>query len=136
MAEYAIIPSSEGLKVQIYDAPASGWRSLFVERDGEIGNYIDRGHAEAGIEIYSRADKTIILEAELAVYQEAVRTGKSLGECGLQSIVHFGDQDHHPYATFILPEDFIRKSNLKIIGYKIEDAIYSAGWEETIFGAS
>jgi hypothetical protein len=134
MVEYTILPSSGGLKIQIYDAPASGWRSLFVEKDGEIGNYTGRDHAEAGVEIYSRADKTIILEAELAVYQEAARTGKSLGECGLKSIIHLGDQDHHPYATFILPEDFIMESDLKIIGYKMEDAIYSAGWEEIIFG--
>lgn len=104
--------------MQIYDAPASGWRTLFVERAGEIGKYLCRDQALAGIEIYALTDKAAIFEAELRVYLDAARTGKTLGECGLPAIVRFGDHDHYPYAAFTLPEDYILRSKLKIIGYK------------------
>jgi hypothetical protein len=129
MVEYTITPTNEGLLVQIYDAPAGGRRILFVERDGQINKYMNRDRALAGIEIYSSVDKTALFEAELSVYLDAAQTGKSLGECGLNALVRFGDQDHYPYATFILPEHFIRKTHLKIIGYQGVESIYSAGWE-------
>jgi hypothetical protein len=129
MVEYTVIPSSEGLLVQIYDAPASGWRILFVESNGQLRNYVSRDHALAGIEIYSGTDKTALFEAELSVYHDSAKTGKSLGECGLKALVRFGDRDHYPYATFTLPEIFIRESNLKIIGYHGVASIYSAGWK-------
>jgi hypothetical protein len=129
MVEYTIKPTNEGLLVQIYDAPAGGRRILFVERDGQINKYMNRDRALAGIEIYRSADKTALIEAELSVYLDAAQTGKSLGECGLNALVRFSDQDHYPYATFILPEHFIRKTHLKIIGYRGVESIYSAGCE-------
>jgi hypothetical protein len=130
MVEYTITATSDGLLVQIYDdAPVGGRRILFVERNGQIDKYVNRDRALAGIEIYSSADKRALFEAELSIYLDAAQSGKSLGECGLNALVRFGDQDHYPYATFILPENFIRNSHLKIIGYRGVGSIYSAGWE-------
>lgn len=129
MVEHKIMPDEDELNVRVYDAPAFGWRILFVERDGEIGRYLHREHALAGIRIYDLADKAALFEAELGVYLEAARAGKTLDGCGLSALVRFGGLDQHPYATFILPEDFIRKSELKIIGYRGEKQIYSAGWK-------
>jgi len=128
MVRYEILSENEELSVRIYDAPACGWRILFVERDGSITKYVRRDHALAGIEIYDHPDKTSLFEAEIEVYLDAARTGKALGECGLPSLVRFEDMGHYTYATFTLPEDFIRQSELKIIGYKREEAIHSAGW--------
>jgi hypothetical protein len=129
MVEYTITPTNEGLLVQIYDAPAGGRRILFVEGDGQINKYMNRDRALAGIGIYSGADKTALFVAELSVYLDAAQSGKSLGECGLNALVRFGDQNHYSYATFILPENFIRKTHLKIIGYRGAESIYSSGWE-------
>ena len=129
MVEYAITPTNKGLLVQIYDVPAGGRRILFVERDGQIDKYMNRDRALCGIEIYSGADKSALMEAELSVYLDAAQMGKSLGECGLNALVCFGNQDHYPYATFILPENFIRKTHHKLIGYRGVESIYSPGWE-------
>jgi len=126
MARYEILSGNEDLS--IYDAPACGWRTLFVEREGSITKYVREDHALAGIEIYDRSDKATLFEAEIEVYLDAARTGKSLSECGLPSLVRFDDTDHCLYATFTLPEDFIRQSELKIIGYRGEELIDSAGW--------
>jgi hypothetical protein len=71
MVEYTITPTNEGLLVQIYDAPAGGRRIMFVERNGQIDKYVNRDRALAGIEIYSSADKTALIEAELSVYLDA-----------------------------------------------------------------
>jgi hypothetical protein len=62
------------------------------------------------------------------VYLQAARIGVALGDCGLSSLVRFGKQDHCAYATFILSEEYVRQSDLKIIGYKGERAVYSLGW--------
>ncbi len=129
MVRYEVLPESEELSVRVYDAPAFGWRILFVEEGGSITRYVSRDHALAGIGIYDRSDKATLLDAEAEVYLEAARTGKGLGECGLPSLVRFEDMDHCLYATFTLPEDFIKRSTLKIIGCKGEEFIYSAGWE-------
>jgi len=129
MAEHRIIPDDDELNVRVYDAPACGWRILFVERDGEIGRYLHREQALAGIRVYDLADKAALFEAELGVYIESVRTGKALSDCGLPALVRFGDHDPFSYATFSLPEGFIRKSELKIIGYRGEEQIHSAGWK-------
>ncbi|MCI0392338.1 MAG: hypothetical protein MOB07_26700 [Acidobacteria bacterium] len=128
MVRYEILSDSAELSVRIYDAPAYGWRILFVERDGSIARYVCKDHALVGIGIYDRSDKTPLLYAEAEVYLEAARTGKALGECGLSSLVRFGEPDHYTYATFTLPEDFIERSGLKIIGFKGQESIYSAGW--------
>jgi len=129
MARYEVLSDSEELSVRIYDAPAFGWRVLFVERDGSITRYTCEDHALAGIGIYDRSDKDTLLDAEAGVYLEAAKTGRALNECGLPSLVRFGDTDHHLYATFTLPEDYIRRSELKIIGYKGSEPVYSAGWK-------
>lgn len=129
MVEHGIIPDGAELSVRVYDAPARGWRILFVERGGEIGRYLHREHALAGIRIYDLADKAALFEAELGVYLESARTGKTLGGCGLPSLVRFGDHAPYSYAAFTLPEDFIRKSELKIIGYRGEEQVHSAGWK-------
>jgi hypothetical protein len=128
MVRYEILSNNEGLRVCIYDAPAYGSRILFVERDGLITEYACKEHALAGVEIYDRSDNAILFEAEIRVYFDAARTGKSLSECGLPSLVRFDDMRHYFYATFTLPEDFIKQSELKIIGYMGEEPIHSAGW--------
>lgn len=118
MVRYEVLSESEELSVRIYDAPAFGWRILFVEEDGSITRYACKDHALAGIGIYDRSDKATLHDAEVEVYLEAARTGKALDQCGLPSLVRFDDTDHLLYATFTLPEDFIRQSELKIIGYQ------------------
>jgi len=124
-----ILLDNDELSVRIHDAPARGWRILFVEKDGLITRYTCRDHALAGIGIYDRSDKTVPLEMEFEVYREAARTGKALGECGLASLVRFGGPDHYLHAAFTLPEAFIKQSTLKIIGDRGTESIYSAGWE-------
>jgi hypothetical protein len=79
--------------------------------------------------VYDRSDKTVLFEAELDVYLQAARTGIAFGGCGLPSLVRFGDADYCAYAAFILAEEFIKKSTLKIIGYRREEPVYSAGWD-------
>jgi hypothetical protein len=88
--------------ISVYDAPASGWRTLFVQRDGAIAKYTDKGQAQAGTEICDRADKAALFDAEMNVYVESAQTGKALGQCGLPSLVRFGEEEHLLYATFIL----------------------------------
>jgi len=129
MVNHEIIPDGEELSVRIYDAPAGGWRLLFVQKDGAIARYTRKDQALAGVQIYDRSDKAALFDAEMEVYLASAHTGRPLGECGLSSVVRFGEPDHHVYATFTLPEDFIRRSGLKIIGYKGQEPIYSAGWE-------
>ncbi len=129
LVKHEIISDGEGLSVRIYDAPASGWRILFVQKDGAIARYTSKDHALAGVGIYDRSDKTALFDAEIEVYLASARTGRALGECGLSSVVRFGEPDHFVYATFTLPEDLIRRSELKIIGYQGQEPIYSAGWE-------
>jgi len=129
MVEHEIIPNHDGYSVRIYDAPAGGWRILFVRKEGAIGTYTTYDDAKAGVRVYDRSDKTVLLEAELDVYRQAARTGVALGGCGLPSLVRFGEPAHCAYAAFILSEDFIRKSALKIIGYRGEEPVYSAGWD-------
>lgn len=128
MVKHKIIPDGKELNVRIYDATASGWRILFVERGGEIGRYLDQDQALTSIDDYDRSDKGALFEAELEVYLESARTGKAIGDCGLSALVRFGDHAPHSYATFILPEDFVRKSELKIIGFGERGQIHSAGW--------
>jgi len=106
MVRYEILSGNGDLSVRIYDAPAYGWRILFVEREGSITKYASEDHALVGLEIYERSDKAILFEAEIGVYLDAARTGKALGECGLPSLVRFEDRGHHTYATFTLPEAF------------------------------
>jgi hypothetical protein len=129
MDKHVILPDGDELRVRIYDAPANGWRAMFVEIDGEIGLYPTRDQALTAIENYERADKGQLFEAELKVYLEAARTGKALGECGLPSLVRFGDHDPYSYATFTLPEGFVRKSELKIACRRNGETIRSAGWK-------
>lgn len=131
LVKHEIIPDGEELSVRIYDAPAGGWRLLFVQKDGAIARYTRKDHALAGVGIYDCSDKTALCDAEIEVYLASARTGRPLGECGLSSVVRFGEPDHFVYATFTLPEDFIRRSSLMIIGYKGRESIYSAGWEIT-----
>jgi hypothetical protein len=116
--------------VRIYDAPAGGWRILFGQTEGAIGTYTTYDDAMEGVRIYDRSDKTVLFEAELDVYLQAARTGIALVGCGLPSLVRFGEPDHYAYATFTLSEDFIiKQSALKIIGYRGEEPVYSAGWD-------
>ena len=129
MVGYEIVSRDGELSVRIYDAPACGWRILFVEREGSIAKYECQDHAQAGIEIYDRSDKTILFDMENEIYLEAVRTRKALDQCGLPSLVRFGDHGHYLYATFTLPEDFIRRTEMKIIGFKGEESIYGPGWK-------
>ncbi len=130
MVEHEIIPNGDEYRVRIYDAPASGWRILFRQKEGAIGAYTTYEDATAGVRIYDRADKTVLFEAELEVYLQAARTGIALNGCGLPSLVRFGAPDHWAYATFTLAEDFIvKQSALKIIGYKGGEPVYSAGWD-------
>jgi len=129
MVKHRIIPDGNELRVRIYDAPANGWRAMFVEIDGEIGLCPTRDQALTAIENYERADKEQLFEAELKVYLESARTGKALGECGLPSLVRFGDRNPYSYATFTLPEEFVRKSELKIACRRSGETIRSAGWK-------
>jgi hypothetical protein len=129
MVRYEVLSDKEELSVRIYDAPAFGWRILFVEECGSITRYVNKDHALAGISIYDRSDKASLLDAEAEVYLEAARTGKALDECGLPALVRFEDADHRLYATFTLPEGFVSRSELKIIGYRGKEPIYSAGWK-------
>ena len=131
MVEHEIVQNGDGFSVRIYDAPAGGWRILFEQKEGAIGTYTAYDDAMAGVRVYDRSDKTVLFEAELDVYRQAARTGIALGGCGLPSLVRFGDADHCAYAAFILAEEFIRKSALKIIGYRGEGPVYSAGWDLT-----
>lgn len=128
MITHEIAADDEGISVRVYDAPANGWRILFVQRDGAIGKYLDKDQAQAGTEIYDRADKTALFDAEMNVYIESAQTGKALGQCGLPSLVRFGEEEHLLYATFILSEDFIRHSSLLIIAFRDRNTICSSGW--------
>ncbi len=128
MVEYEILPNSDGFSVRIYDAPAGGWRILFGQKEGAIGTYTTYDDAKAGVRVYDRADKAVLFEAEFEVYLQSARTGISLDSCGLPSLVHFGELNHCAYAAFILSEAFIIKSDLKIISYRGEEPVYSAGW--------
>jgi len=129
VVEHEIVQNGDGFSVRIYDAPAGGWRILFEQKGGAIGTYITYDDAMAGVRVYDRSDKTVLFEAELDVYRHAARTGFALGGYGLPSLIRFGDADHCAYAAFILAEEFIRKSALKIIGYRGEEPVYSAGWD-------
>ena len=129
MIEHEIVQNSGGFSVRIYDAPADGWRIVFGQTEGAIGAYTTYDDAMAGVQVYDRSDKTVLLEAELDVYLQSARTGIALGGCGLPSLVRFGEPDHCAYATFIMSEGFIRKSALKIIGHRGEEPVYSAGWD-------
>ncbi|MBS1789696.1 MAG: hypothetical protein JST85_18370 [Acidobacteria bacterium] len=129
MLAHEIIADDEEMSVRIYDAPANGWRILFVQRDGVIAKYTDKDKARDGIEIYDRSDKAALFDAEMNVYAESTQTGKALSQCGLSSLVRFGELKHFLYATFTLPEEFIRRSGLMVIGFKDQTTIYSAGWD-------
>ncbi|MGE0116198.1 MAG: hypothetical protein AB7T07_15110 [Steroidobacteraceae bacterium] len=129
MVAHEIIEDDEEVSVRIYDAPANGWRILFVQRDDVISRYTNKDKARAGIEIYDRADKAALFDAEMNVYAKSAQTGKALSQCGLSSLVRFGESEHFVYATFTLPEDFIRRSGLMIIGFRDQITIYSAGWD-------
>ena len=129
IVQYEIFRDAEELGVRIYDAPAGGWRTLFVQEDAAITRYTDDKRALAGIRIYDAADKTVLFAAETEVYLKAARTNEPLGQCGLSSLVRFGTADHYVYVTFILPEVLIRQSALKIIGYQAQEPIYSPGWD-------
>lgn len=102
---------------------------LFVEKDGMIARYEDKCDAASGVRIYEGSDKTGVFEAELEVYLEAAATGRTLGACGLPSLVRFGEADHFVYVTFTLAEPFVRQSKHHIIGYKNSDPVYSVGWD-------
>lgn len=129
MVKYEIISDREVVIVRIYDAPANGWRTLFVEKDGIISRYTNGKDAISDVRIYDNTDKDCLFEAELEVYLKSADTGMALASCGLPSLVRFGEPDHSIYATFTLTERFIRKSALKIVGYKDDDPIYSEGWD-------
>lgn len=129
MIRYEIVPDCEGVRVRVFDAPAEGWRTLFVEKDGMIARYEDESGAASGVRIYDSSDKTSVCEAELDVYLEAAATGRTLGVCGLPSLVRFGEAGHFVYATFTLAERFVRQSKRHIIGYKNGDPVYSAAWD-------
>lgn len=129
MVRHEIVPDCDGVSVRIFDAPAEGWRTLFVEKDGMIARYEDESGAASGVRIYEGSDKTGVFKAELEAYLEAAATGRTLGACGLPSLVRFGEAGHFIYATFTLAEQFVRQSKHHIIGYKNNDPIYSAGWD-------
>lgn len=129
MVAHEIIADDKEVSVRIHDAPANGWRILFVQRDDVISRYTNKDKARAGIEIYDRADKAALFDAEMNIYVESAQTGKALSQCGLSSLVRFGESEHFLYATFALPEDFIRRSGLMIIGFRVQITIYSAGWD-------
>lgn len=129
MVKYEIVPDRDNVIVRIFDAPANGWRTLFVEKDGVITRYTNGEDAMSGVRIYDGSDKHCLFEAELDVYLKSARTGLPLDSCGLPSLVRFGEPDHRVYATFSLTEGFIGQSELKIIGYKGDNPIYSRGWD-------
>jgi hypothetical protein len=129
MVEHKIVPNRDGYSVRIYDAPAGGIRILFGQKAGAISTYTKYEDGVAGVRVYDYADKTVLFDAELEVYLQAACTGAALGDCGLSSLVRFGDPGHCAFATFILAEEYIRRSDLKIIGYKGERAVYSLGWD-------
>ena len=129
MVEHKIVPNGDGFSVRIYDTPASGWRILFGQEEGAIGTYTTYDDAKAGVRVYDRSDKTVLFDAEFEVYLQFARTGMALDSCGLPTLVRFGELNHCAYATFILSEAFIIKSDLKIIGYRGEEPVYSAGWD-------
>ncbi len=129
MVQYEIVSNHNGIRIRIFDAPAYGWRTLFTEKGGSIVRYGNDAEATAGLRIYDSADKTALIEAELEVYLKAAATGRTLDDCGLPSLVRFGEADHFIYVTFNLTEQFVRQSKHHIIGYKDGDPIYSAGWD-------
>jgi hypothetical protein len=129
MVKYTILPDRDDVIVRIFDAPASGWRTLFVEKDGVIARYTNGEDAMSGVRIYDDSDKNCLFEAELEVYLQSARTGLPLDSCCLPSLVRFGEPDHRVYATFSLSEGFIGQSVLKIIGYKGDNPVYSKGWD-------
>jgi hypothetical protein len=129
VVEHEIVPDGDGFSVRIYDAPAGGWRILFGETEGAIGTYTTYDDAKAGVRVYGRSDKTVLFEEEFEVYLQSARTGMTLDSFGLPSLVRFGELNHCAYATFILSEAFVIKSDLKIIGYRGEEPVYSAGWD-------
>jgi hypothetical protein len=128
MVEHKIVPNCDGYSVRIYDAPAGGIRILFGQKEGAISIYTKYEDAGAGVRVYDCADKTVLFDAELEAYLKAARTGVALGDCGLLSLVRFGEPDHCAYATFIHSGEYIMRSDLKIIGYKGDGAVYSLGW--------
>ncbi len=129
MVKHEIISDHDKVIVHIFDAPANGWRTLFVEKDGLITRYMNGEDAISDVRIYDSSDKNCLFEAELEVYLKSAETGLPLGSCGLPSLVRFGEPDHNIYATFNLTEMFIRQSELKIIGYKGDIPIHSQGWD-------
>jgi hypothetical protein len=130
MVEHEIVPNRDGYSVRIYDAPAGGWRIPFGQTEGAIGTYTTYDDAMEGVRIYDRSDKTVLFEAEIEVYLQSARMGITLAGCGLPSLVRFGEPDHCAYATFTWAEDFISiRSDLKIIGYRGEEPVYSAAWD-------
>ena len=129
MVKYEIVSDQDVVIVRIYDAPANGWRTLFVERDGIITRYTNGADAISDLRIYDNSDKNRLFEVELEVYLKSAETGMPLASCGLPSLVRFGKPDHKVYATFNLTEGFVRQSELKIIGYKGDAPIYSQGWD-------
>lgn len=100
-----------------------------MEKDGSIARYENDAEAIAGLRIYDRADKTALIKAELEGYLKAAATGRTLGGCGLPSLIRFGEADHFVYVTFNLTEQFVRQSKHHIIAYKDDNPIYSAGWD-------
>jgi hypothetical protein len=129
MVKYEIVSERDVVIVRIYDAPANGWRTIFVEKNGVITRYTNGEDAISDVRVYDTSEKNCLFEAELEVYLKSAETGLPLGSCGLPSLVQFGKHDRIIYATFTLSEKFIRESKLKIIGYKGDDPIYSQGWE-------
>ncbi len=129
MVNHKIIADDGEWRVRIHDAPASGWRPLFVEDSGKLGLYPDHDQALASVINYDKADKEDLFKAELEVYVKSATTGKALVDCGLSGLVRFGDHDPYSYAAFLLPEDFLRKSDLKIFCQRDGETIYSAGWK-------
>jgi hypothetical protein len=129
VVEHEIVPTRNGYTVRIYDTPAGSYRVLFGQKEGAIMTYTKYEDAVAGVQIYDRSNKTVLFDAELEVYLQAVCTSVALGDCGLFSLVRFGEPDHCAYATFILSEDYVRRSDLKIVGYKGEESVYSLGWD-------
>ncbi len=128
MVRHEIVPDRNGVIVRIFDAPANGWRTIFVEKDSVIVRYENCDDALSGVRIYDGADKTAFFRAELEVYLEAAATGRPFGVCGLPSLARFGEPGHYIYATFSLTERFIQQSTHRIIGYKDNDPVYSAVW--------
>jgi hypothetical protein len=93
MVKYEIVSERDVVIVRIYDAPANGWRTLFVEKDGVIVRYRDGEVAISDVRIYDSMDKNCLFEAENEVYLISAETGKPLGNCGLPSLVQFGKRE-------------------------------------------